>query len=155
MAGHDLLIELPQWTGTVTLTGPDPATATIEVEVELASMTIVEGTGGVVPLTDRDRGEIQKTARKVLDVDAHPTATFRSTSVRATDAGGVIEGTLTVRGEPAPVTVEVAETGDSAWRGTATVVQSAHGIKPYRAFLGALRLADPVAVEVAVNLGTG
>ena len=154
--GHDLLIELPEWSGTVTLAETDPASAKIEVEIEMASITILEGTGGVVPLSDRDRTEIVKSARKVLDVDGHPTATFASKSVRPADGGGgTIEGTFTVRGESAPVTLSVTADGDSAWRGTATITQSAHGIKPYRAFLGALRLADPVTVEVQVRLAAG
>jgi polyisoprenoid-binding protein YceI len=154
--GHDLLIELAAWSGTVTLAEADPASAKIEVQVEMGSITILEGTGGVLPLSDRDRTEIVKSARKVLDVDAHPTATFTSTSVQPADGGGsTIEGTFTVRGESAPLTITVVADGDSTWRGTGTIRQSAHGIKPYRAFLGALRLADPVAVEVGVRLAAG
>jgi hypothetical protein len=37
-------------------------------------------------------------------------------------------------------------------QGRATVVQTQWGIKPYSAFLGALKLADEVAVEVDAML---
>ncbi|MEU3090314.1 YceI family protein [Streptomyces massasporeus] len=40
--------------------------------------------------------------------------------------------------------------GDGLLRGWATITQSAWGIKPYTAFLGALRLADEVRIEFEV-----
>jgi polyisoprenoid-binding protein YceI len=70
-----------------------------------------------------------------------------SASVAGDDAGGTIEGTVTVRGETAPVQVAVSRR-DDMWRGSATIKQSSFGIKPYRAFLGALRLADEVRIEI-------
>ncbi len=38
------------------------------------------------------------------------------------------------------------------YRGTATVVQSAFGIKPYVGFFGALKLKDEVGVEFEVSI---
>ena len=149
-AGHDLLIAFQRWSGTITSQGDDPAQ--VEIEIDMDSFDVLEGTGGVVGLTGDDRKDINATARKLLDVDRHPQANFASDRITASDSGGTIEGTLTLRGESATVTVEVAETRPSAWQGTATVLQSAFGIKPYRAFFGALRLADPVGVEVTVDL---
>jgi polyisoprenoid-binding protein YceI len=154
-AGHDLLLEIGQWSGRLTLTGDDPATAELDVEIDLGSLRVLEGTGGVKPLSDGDRREIRKTALRVLDVERHPTARYVSTGIRPTTGGGTIDGTLTVRGEEAAVPIEVSETTPGSWRGTATVLQTAHGITPYRAFLGALRLADAVGVEVSVTLPAG
>lgn len=151
-AGHDLLIAFARWSGTVAIGGDDPKSAQVDVDVEMDSFDVLEGTGGVVALTDHDRQDITATARKLLDVDRHAQASFASNRVTAGDTGATIDGTLTLRGTSGPVTVDVAETGPSAWRGTATVLQSAFGIKPYRAFFGALRLADPVGVEVTVDL---
>ena len=42
--------------------------------------------------------------------------------------------------------------GSGRYRGTATVVQSAFGIKPYTGFFGALKLRDEVGVEFEVDL---
>jgi glycine cleavage system protein P-like pyridoxal-binding family len=39
------------------------------------------------------------------------------------------------------------------YRATTAVAQSAHGIKPYSAFLGALKVRDDVEVEIEVDLG--
>jgi polyisoprenoid-binding protein YceI len=154
--GHDLLIAFTRWSGTVTADGDDPATAHVEIDIEMDSFEIVEGTGGVVPLTGSDRKDITATARRLLGVDEYPHATFAST--RITPRGGpatldgTLEGALTVRGVSVPVRLDVAETGPTSWRATTTVLQTAFAIKPYRAFFGALRLADPVAVEVTVDL---
>lgn len=149
-AGHDLLIEFTRWTGRLVLNEPPYVTALIELD----SLQVVEGTGGALPLTDRDRREIAATARRLLDVDTHPTAHFESSWAIRTDAGATVEGTLIVRGEPAPVTIEVRDTGPASWRGIATVRHSAYGIAPYRAFLGALRLADEIRIEVDIELPT-
>lgn len=48
------------------------------------------------------------------------------------------------------MTVHGKSNGDGLLRGWATVTQSTWGIKPYTAFLGALRLADEVRVEFEV-----
>ena len=39
------------------------------------------------------------------------------------------------------------------YRATTVVTQSAYGIKPYSAFLGALKVRDDVEVEIEVDLG--
>ena len=43
-------------------------------------------------------------------------------------------------------------TGPDRYHATTTVVQSAHGIKPYTGFFGALRVRDAVDVDVDVDL---
>ena len=148
--GHDLLIGFDEWSGSITVDGDDAAS--VEVEIEMASLRVLEGTGGVAALTPDDSRDIVGTATKLLDVAKHPTASFRSTQVSPVGAGATIDGDLTLRGATETVTLEVTQTHDSAWQASATVIQSAFGIKPYRAFFGALKLADAVAVEVAVEV---
>jgi hypothetical protein len=46
----------------------------------------------------------------------------------------------------------VTKTGTGRYNATATVVQSDFGIKPYRGFFGALKVSDPVQVEVDIDL---
>jgi polyisoprenoid-binding protein YceI len=150
--GHDLLIEFGTWSGHLE-NEDDPANASVTVEVDLRSFTIVEGTGGVASLSDGDRKDITATALRLLGVDDEPSATFTSTAVAAEGDGGAIDGTLTLHGKSAPLHLDVTSTGPQAWRGTGTVVQSEFGIKPYRAFFGALRLADRVTIEVTLDLG--
>jgi hypothetical protein len=58
---------------------------------------------------------------------------------------------LALHGTQAPVTVHVGQLAPDQWMVEATVVQTAFGIKPYSAFLGALKLQDEVAVECRVD----
>jgi polyisoprenoid-binding protein YceI len=150
-AGHDLTIDVTRWSGEIEV-GDDPAASTVSVTVETGSLEVREGTGGVKPLTERDKREIAATMRKLLDSDRQPQATFRSTRVAARAGGGTIDGDLTLRGSTKPLKIEVTDSGDGHYHGTTSVVQTAFGIKPYVAFLGALKVADEVAVDVDLDL---
>ncbi len=150
--GHDLLIELPSWSGTLTANPEDSAASTLEVEIDLTSITIVSGTGGVTELSDKDKAEIAKNAGKALEVDRHPSATFTAKGIPPSTASGQIEGSLTLHGITKPFRLKFDESSGSTWQASAEVIQSDFGIKPYRAMLGALRLADPVTVNVEIRL---
>lgn len=150
--GHDLTIEVTDWSAQVDLVAEPAAGATVTARFELGSLAVREGVGGVRPLTEQDRHEIEKNARRSLGVDHHPSATFESGAVTPAGDGGTISGTLTLHGTRAPVDVRVQELAPDRYRGTAVVTQSAHGIKPYSAFLGALKLRDEVEVEIHVDL---
>ncbi|MGW9032698.1 YceI family protein [Streptomyces sp. NPDC055722] len=148
-AGHDLTIEATRWSGTVVVAVGNPDMSSVSVTVETDSLEVREGTGGLKPLTDNDRAEIKRTLgdKALLHTAEHPTITFRSTRITGTPQSFEIIGELTIKGQTHPVTVHGEGNGDSLLRGWATVTQSIWGIKPYTAFLGALRLADDVRVE--------
>jgi len=149
-AGHDLTIEVTRWSGQATLDAGDPSSSSVSAEIEVDSFEVVEGAGGVLPLTSSDRAEIARNIRdKVLRTLAHPMITFRSTSVAGTPESFTVEGDLTIRGVTEPVTVRGRLSGDRL-TGSATVVQSRWGIKPYSAMFGQLRVADPVEIEFEV-----
>ena len=151
-AGHDLTIEATRWSGEVVVAVRDPGWSSVRVSVETGSLVVWEGSGGLKPLTDTDRAEIKRTleGKALLDTAEHPTITFRSTSVVGTPQAFEITGDLTIKGRTHPVTVRGKGNGGNLLRGWATVTQSTWGIKPYTAFLGALRLADEVRVEFEV-----
>jgi polyisoprenoid-binding protein YceI len=151
-AGHDLSIEVGVWSGELAV-GDDGNPAELSVKLDLTSLVVIAGTGGVKPLTDRDRREIAVTAREVLGVDRHPQATFTaSTFEPGSDGGGSIQGTLTLGGISRPLKLHVSNAGGDRFHATASVRQSEFGIKPYTAFLGALKVSDAVGIEVDVNL---
>lgn len=151
-AGHDLTIEVDRWSGAVRV-ADEPADGSVEVTVQLATLRVVEGTGGLAPLSDRDRREIALTARRLLDADSRPEATFVSTAIRASPGGGgVIEGTLTLRGRGHPLELTVTALGGGRYRAVGEVAQTNYGIKPYTAFFGALKVADLVRIEAEVDL---
>ncbi|MFF4731596.1 YceI family protein [Streptomyces mirabilis] len=157
-AGHDLTIEAARWSGQTVVAVADPDRSSVSVTVETGSSEVREATGGLKPLTDTDRAEIKRTlADKALLYTAEPPAiAFRSTWITGTPQVFEITGELTIKGRTHPVTVHGKGNGDGPLRGWATVTQSTWGIKPYSAFLGALRLGDDVRIEFDVNrLRTG
>jgi polyisoprenoid-binding protein YceI len=150
-AGHDLTIEISRWSGELVI-GADFAPASLDARVELGSLVVQAGTGGIKPLTDRDKREIIATARKVLSVDRYPDATFTASSFSPSGDGGTIDGTFTLAGRSGPLRLEVHQTGPDRYRATATVRQTSFGIKPYSGFLGALRVSDAVELEADVAI---
>src|SRR5215469_281807 len=96
-AGHDLTIEATRWSGELEL-NDDLSPAGLDVHIDMGALVVRDGTGGIKPLTDRDRREIAVTARKVLAADRYPEAVFAaSTFTPGSDGGGEISGTFTLR----------------------------------------------------------
>ncbi|MDX2693640.1 YceI family protein [Streptomyces ipomoeae] len=151
-AGHDLMIEATRWSGEAIVAVNDPDKSSVRVTVDTGSLEVREGTGGLKPLTDADRANIKRTLgdKALLHIAEHPTITFRSTGITGTPQSFEITGDLTIKGRTHPVTVHGKGNGGTLLRGWASVTQSTWGIKPYTAFMGALRLADEVRVEFDV-----
>ena len=122
-AGHDLLIEVTQWEATVT---DDAVTLTADP----SSLKVLEGTGGIKALDADDKRNIEQTIRDEILEDK---------PIRYRD------GQLELNGQTHPLAVTVGERG-----GTATITQTAWGIKPYSALFGTLKVADDVTVEGAL-----
>jgi polyisoprenoid-binding protein YceI len=150
-AGHDLVIEVTRWSAELTVTG-ESTPAGLDVRADLHSLAVREGSGGVKPLTDRDRREIAVTARKVLDAGRHPEAAYTAASIEPDGQGWMIDGGFTLAGRTRPLRLRAAPAGPGRYRVSGSVVQSEYGIKPYTAFMGALRVRDAVDFEVSVTL---
>jgi polyisoprenoid-binding protein YceI len=163
-AGHDLTIEAARWSAELVV-AEDLTPASLTVTVDLNSLVVREGTGGLKPLTDRDRREIGVTARKVLKADRFPEAVFTaaefkpapdttdgSVATPATDSAGTVRGTLKLAGQSGPLELRVRPAGSSRYEATTTIRQTDFGIKPYSGFLGALKVRDTVDVAVEVDL---
>jgi polyisoprenoid-binding protein YceI len=149
-AGHDLTIEPARWAGELVV-GDDLMPASLDVRIDMGSLIVRSGTGGVKPLTDRDKREIAVTARKVLTADRHPEASFSATDFQPAGDGGVISGTLTLAGRSRPLRLEVTSPAADEYRATTSITQTDFGIKPYSAFLGSLRVRDAVSVQVEIS----
>jgi polyisoprenoid-binding protein YceI len=150
-AGHDLTIEATRWSGELDV-NDDLSPAELDVRIDLGALVVRDGTGGIKPLSDRDRREIAVTARKVMAADRYPEATFAASAFSPGGSGGEISGTFTLRGSARPLRLRVTETGPDRYHAEATVLQSDYGIKPYTAFLGALRVRDAVDIVIDVDL---
>jgi polyisoprenoid-binding protein YceI len=85
--------------GTVT-TGEDVEQSTVEVSIAMA--TVTSG--------DQARDDHLRSA-DFFDVEQHPTATFRSTSIDAAGRTGRLTGDLTIKGVTRPVDLDVEFVG--------------------------------------------
>lgn len=153
-AGHDLIIEVREWGATLEV-GVDPSHSSLQLNADARSLYPREGLRGVKPLTDKDRAEIRKNInQKVLGGEP---ISFRSTAVEAADGGGrlSVRGELTIRGRSRPAGFELSVGADGHVTGTAQLVQSEWGIKPYRGLIGALRVRDSLEVVFDGVLATG
>jgi polyisoprenoid-binding protein YceI len=152
-AGHDLTIEAGRWSGELVV-GPDLTPARLSVSVDLGALVVRAGTGGIKPLTDRDKRDIAASARKVLSADRYPEATFTATAFEPGPhgAGGTIVGTLSIAGRSQPQQLKVSQPASGQYLAQGTIRQTSFGIKPYSAFLGSLKVADAVELEAEVDL---
>jgi polyisoprenoid-binding protein YceI len=144
-AGHDLVIEVTVWEGTLRL-GDDPADTSVEVAADATSLHVREGTGGMQSLGDDDKANIRTTIHD--DVLKGHAITFRSTAVTRADGRLNVQGELTLAGTTRPLAFDLAVGDDGRLSGAAVVKQTDWGMKPYSTLFGALKVADEVRVEI-------
>jgi hypothetical protein len=153
--GHDLTIEITRWVARVMVPAPQAgglAAAALTADLDLSSLAVLEGSGGAKPLTDKDRQDIQATARKVLGDPSR--ATF--TSARVVPApgpvpSGAVDGMLNLNGTAQPFRLQVTSPAPGLFVGSAVLRQTDFGITPYSGFLGALKLKNEVTIEFEVK----
>jgi len=145
-AGHDLLIHVTKWRGTLA-TGDD---ARVELDADATSLKVREGSGGMMALGDDDLANIEQTIDD--DVLKRQDIAFRSTRVEEAAGGLSVTGDLTLRGSTRPIAFDLELAGGRV-RGAAVVKQTEWGMKPYTALFGALKVADEVRVEIDAALG--
>jgi polyisoprenoid-binding protein YceI len=97
----------------------------------------------------QEKREIQENMRRqVLQIDRFPTAVYEG--VGTEDGGGyLIRGSLSLHGVKRELEARVRPRGPDLVA-ELTVDQPSFGIKPFKALLGALKVADEVKVEVVV-----
>ena len=152
--GHDLVLEATKWRGTVNLDAANPSATSVEVSVDPRSLEILQATGGVKALSDKDRAEIASNSDKTLSTSKHPEITFKSTGVSGAAPNLKLNGDLTISGQTRPVTLEVKVQdgpGETKITGKTVVVQTEVGVKPYSK-LGALKVKDPVDIGIELTL---
>jgi polyisoprenoid-binding protein YceI len=145
-AGHDLTIQVDDWNATLTI-ADDPSQSSLELTADPDSLRVVAGDGGIQTLGDDDKQNIKKTIDK--DVLKRQGIEFHSTSVSGGDSGRLkVSGDLTLVGKTSPISFDVTIGDSGNVTGSATVKQTDHGMKPYSALFGALKVADEVTVSI-------
>jgi polyisoprenoid-binding protein YceI len=153
-AGHNLLIEVTAWSGTLRV-GSSSADTSASLRVDSGSFKVLQGTGGIQALGDEDRVSIEKTI--VDEVLKGGTIAFDSTLVDAPSANGslLIRGELDLLGTRRPIAFALDTQADGGFHADATVSQTEWGMRPYSALFGTLRVLDDVVVSLEGRLTSG
>ncbi len=151
-AGHDLLIRPETWEATIAVDGAGETT--VAVDVDGGSLRVIEGSGGMMPLSDDHKREISSTIDDKI-LKRRP-ITFRSTRVAPGADGALhVEGELTILDVARPVALEVTLGDDGALAGAFVIAQSDWGITPYSTLFGTLKVNDEVAIAIDARLPAG
>ena len=146
--GHDLKLRITDFKLEV---GGEPL---IQAELRADSLRVLgslkNGALDESEPSPRDRRDIERSiAREILEAGRYPVISFRSSAVEKTADGARVTGRLELHGVVREIAFAVRlDAGRAETR--VAVEQPAFGIKPYRAFLGALRVKPEVVVEVIV-----
>jgi polyisoprenoid-binding protein YceI len=151
-AAHNLSIVVARWEATIVL-ADDPAETTMSLTADSRSLRVIDGTGGMTPLGEDDKAGITQTIDE--EVLRGSTITFRSSEVSADGAPGRlrVRGDLELAGASSPIEFALSVSDDGRVNATATVTQTAHGIKPYSALFGTLKVSDDVEVSIDARIG--
>jgi len=147
--GHDLVIDVERWWARVEV-GDDGAPASIAFEVDPISLHVRDGLGGVKPLTDKDRAGIGKNIDEKI-LRGRPIS-FTSTAMEQAGERLTATGQLTLVGISRPASFQLHLSSDGRVTSTLPVNQSEWGIKPYRGFMGALKVRDTVEIVLDARL---
>jgi len=149
---HDLVLTATQWNGTLDVDADNPTASHATLTIDARSIEIVEASGGVKGLSDKDRKDIDKNINdKVLQTAKFPEITFESTSVSGGDPNFTVAGNMTIVGTTRPVNIGLAVNGSDV-SAAAKISQKDFGIKPFSAMLGAIKLRDDVELEFYASL---
>ena len=141
-AGDNHVVRAPLASGSV-----NEARKTIEFKVQSKSLR-VEDPGRAAD----KKAETQQRmlGPDVLDSDHFAVIQFRSTAISGAPADLRVAGNLTLRGQTRPAEAKVQQIAKGHWRGTATVRQSAFGIKPISLAGGTVRVKDELKIEFEI-----
>ena len=149
---HDLLLTATQWHGTIEVDADNPAASNATLTIDARSIEILEASGGVKNLSDKDRRDIGKNIdEKVLQTGKYPELTFQSTSVSGAAPNFTAAGNMTIVGTTRPANVALTVDGSDV-TATTSISQKDFGIKPFSAMLGAIKLRDDVEFELQLSL---
>lgn len=143
--GHDLTLEASDWSGKADINPDDPSASSVSVTIDVGSLQVLEGKGGMKPLSDSDKKDIKKNMEKVLGRGA---ITFESSSV----SGSSMKGDLTINGQSNEVTLNLNVNDNGHVTATTSFNQTQFGLKVFSAMMGALKVKDKVDIAIELDL---
>lgn len=156
---HDHVVRATAYDATLDVTR-QPLAIAAEIRVDVSALEVDDpavrarhGLYGV--LSDDDRAEVRATmlGPEQLDVAAHPEIVFRASEIDRYGGEYRLAGELSLHGVAKRIVmpVTIAESaGAFTAQGSVRILQSDHGIVPYRAMLGAVRNRDEIELVVKV-----
>jgi YceI-like domain len=143
-AGHNLLLEVTKWQGTLDL---DEQRLTLTADP--SSLRVVDGSGGVMPLGDDEKASIPQTIDE--EVLKGTPIEFQSTRLQVDGDRIESDGDLDLFGKRQPIRFGLRIDDDGHVEGSARIKHSDFGVKPYTALFGTLKVADEVEIAVDAN----
>jgi polyisoprenoid-binding protein YceI len=144
---HDLRIRVERFETTVDGARLDVRVDPRSLRVETAMR---DGREAKDLLEASDFAKIEDTIRSdVLEVGRFPELSFQGEETSRDQERRIVAGTLLLHGVRRPLTVELRRNAEG-WTGRFQLDQRDHGMTPYRAMLGTLRLKPHVRVEVTL-----
>jgi polyisoprenoid-binding protein YceI len=147
--GHDLEIAVTRFDLRI-----DEQARSVDASFDAASLRVLRALrdGVELPhgLTDRDRKTIEEAIRRdVLETSTYSEIRFRSTRVVDVDGGFDAIGRLALHGDEHEITAELRRVEDR-YAAEVRVHQLDFGIRPYSAFLGAMKVKPDVLVRLSL-----
>jgi polyisoprenoid-binding protein YceI len=143
--GHSPTIAIRDFSGEAEVNPEDPAQSSLRLSIEAASLSVRDD------ISDKDRGEIERTMRQeVLEAASYPEIVYECSKVSASKGGEgqyslTLNGDLTMHGvtNPQTVSARTALLGDSLRAfGTFSLRQTDYGLKLASAAGGGLKVKD-------------
>lgn len=139
------VIDAPVESGVV-----EGAGKSVRITVDAAKMQVLDPN---LAADKRSQVQANMLGPQVLDVTRYPNIQFESTSVADKGNGALaVTGNLTLHGQTHPITFNAKDDGAGHFTGSATVRQTAFGIKPIKIAGGAVSVKDDVRVEFDITL---
>lgn len=143
---HDLRLHVEKFTLT---READNVVARFDPNSIVVDGAIQDGALDRGELSQRDRNKIQENIREdILHTKLHPHIEFRGHIEEQPQLRAV--GELSLAGVRRPLTIVAHREGDRV-RATVELRPSEHGIQPYKALAGAIRLQDRVRIELDLD----
>lgn len=154
---HDLLIDVADYKVNLNIPDEGFCSGSLEVEMQANSLKVVcamkDGEQRPDALKEKDIADIEKDMfKKILHPDKYSTVSFCSKEIQEKEGGYRVSGELDLHGAKRPVDFDIETSNNDNLKGTFVIKQTDHGIKPFRAMMGTLKVKDELKFAFDLSL---